>query len=274
MTVNLNRDTTLCMSLSARPSPFGTRFHNFLFQHYKINFIYKAFSTTDLKAALGGMRALGIRGSAVSMPFKEQCIEYLDEVDASAKQIGAVNTIVNTKGHLKGYNTDHLAVTELLKTNSVDMGSDFILYGSGGMAKAVLSALNGLNFKNGTIVSRNEKTGREVAATFGLKWTPRVEASARLLINASPVGMLGGPDSESSPFASDAAEQADLIFDVVAMPPRTPLIKLAEALGKRTISGAEVIELQAAEQFYLYTGIRPEREIVTQASAFALRGGS
>jgi shikimate dehydrogenase len=269
MNVNLNRDTTLCISLSARPSHFGTRFHNFLFQHYNLNFIYKAFSTTDLKAALGGIRALGIRGSAISMPFKEQCIPLLDEVEPFAAQIGAVNTIVNQEGRLKGYNTDYLAVRELLKAGSVPASSTFLLYGSGGMAKAVLSALKGLNFQSGTLVSRNERTGRSLAEMFSLKWAAQVDNSAELLINASPVGMLGGPESENSPFSREMVLRANLIFDVVAMPPRTPLIQLAEHEGKQTICGADVIELQAAEQFFLYTGIRPDKGLVRKAAAFA-----
>ena len=103
------------MSLAARPGNFGTRFHNFLYRELGLNFIYKAFTTRDICSAIGGIRALGIRGCAISMPFKEACIEYLDELDASAKGIMSVNTIVNTDGHLKAYNTDYTAVSKLLR---------------------------------------------------------------------------------------------------------------------------------------------------------------
>jgi shikimate dehydrogenase len=93
MNLSLNKDTQLCMSLSGRPGNFGTRFHNFLYQELKLNFIYKAFTTSDLKSAIGGIRALGIRGCAVSMPFKEACIPFLDAIDPSAQGIQSVNTI-------------------------------------------------------------------------------------------------------------------------------------------------------------------------------------
>jgi shikimate dehydrogenase len=96
----LNKDTQLCMSLAARPGNFGTRFHNFLYRALSLNFIYKAFTTRDIGAAIGGVRALGIRGCAISMPFKETCIEYLDEMDTSAAGIRSVNTIVNNDGCL------------------------------------------------------------------------------------------------------------------------------------------------------------------------------
>src|SRR5271165_3301084 len=100
MQVHINKDTQLCMSLAGRPGNFGTRFHNFLYRELGLNFIYKAFTTRDIGSAIGGLRALGIRGCAISMPFKEACIQYLDELDASAKGIMSVNTIVNTDGYL------------------------------------------------------------------------------------------------------------------------------------------------------------------------------
>ena len=140
MELQLNKDTQLCMSLAARPGNFGTRFHNFLYQELGLNFIYKAFTTLDLAAALGEIRALGIRGCAISMPFKEACIEYLNDLDPSAKGIMSVNTIVNTDGYLKAYNTDYTAVSELVGSSGIPAETDFALRGSGGMAKAVACA--------------------------------------------------------------------------------------------------------------------------------------
>src|SRR3954447_20172189 len=91
----LNKDTRLCISLAARPSNIGTRFHNHLYDELGLDFIYKAFTTTDIAAAIGGVRALGIRGCSVSMPFKEDVLELVDVVKPSARAIHSVNTIVN-----------------------------------------------------------------------------------------------------------------------------------------------------------------------------------
>ena len=121
----ISRDTTLCMSLSARPSNFGTRFHNRLYERLGLDYIYKAFTTTDLPAAIGGIRALGIRGCAISMPFKEAVIPLLDHLAASARAIVAVNTVVNDHGVLTGHNTDHVAVAALL--GRVTPGTRFAL---------------------------------------------------------------------------------------------------------------------------------------------------
>jgi shikimate dehydrogenase len=76
--LSIGRETTLCMSLSARPGQFGSRFHNHLYAALSLDYVYKAFTTQDLPAAIAGIRALGIRGCGVSMPFKEACIPWLD----------------------------------------------------------------------------------------------------------------------------------------------------------------------------------------------------
>ena len=103
----LNKDTTLCISLAARPSNIGTRFHNYLYDQLGIDFIYKAFTTTDIAAAIGGVRALGIRGCSVSMPFKEDVLRLVDEIEQSALAIQSVKTIVNDDGVLTASNTDY-----------------------------------------------------------------------------------------------------------------------------------------------------------------------
>ena len=170
MQLHINKDTQLCISLAARPGNFGTRFHNFLFRELGLNFIYKAFTTRDIGSAIRGVRALGIRGCAISMPFKEACIEYLDELDRSAKRIMSVNTIVNTDGYLKAYNTDYTAVSKLIRSSGIPSSAGFALLGSGGMAKAVACALRDAGFSNGLIVARNEATGPALAHQYGFRW--------------------------------------------------------------------------------------------------------
>ena len=141
----LNKDTTLCISLSARPSNIGTRFHNYLYDALDLDYVYKAFAPTDLAQAIAGVRGLGIRGCAVSMPYKEQVIALVDELDESARAIDSVNTIVNTDGRLVAYNTDYLAIVRLLRSHEVATGS-VLVRGSGGMAKAVVAALRDTGF--------------------------------------------------------------------------------------------------------------------------------
>lgn len=274
MTRQITKDTTLCMSLAARPSNFGTRFHNYLYKALGLDYLYKAFTTTDLPAAIGGVRALGVRGCAISMPFKETVIPLVDELDESARAIESVNTIVNTSGRLRAYNTDYIAIGKLLRERRVPPEVSFALRGSGGMAKAVACALKDAGFRNGVIVARNEASGKSLAGLYGFSWCAEMGSStADLLINVTPIGMAGGPDQETLAFDDAAIGAARMVFDVVALPPETPLICAAHRHGKPVITGAEVFAIQAVEQFVLYTGVRPDDELFQRAAAFARKPG-
>ncbi|WP_044469994.1 shikimate 5-dehydrogenase [Mannheimia massilioguelmaensis] len=266
----INKETKLCMSLAARPSNRGTRFHNYLYEKLNLNFIYKAFTTTDIEHAIKGVRALGIRGCAISMPFKESCIPFIDELSESAKSIESVNTIVNNDGYLKAYNTDYIAIEKLIQKYQLSPQSTVILRGSGGMAKAVVAAFKNAGFKQVKILARNTTTGKYLADLYGYEHIQNLHAQqADILINVTPIGMAGGKEASDLAFPEAMIEQAKTIFDVVAMPELTPFIQLAKAKGKQTISGAEVAVLQALEQFELYTGIRPSEQLVAEAGAFS-----
>lgn len=264
----LNKDTRLCISLAARPGNFGTRFHNHLYDALKLNYVYKAFSTTDLPAAIGGVRALGIRGCAISMPFKEAVIPLLDELDDSARAIESVNTIVNDDGYLRAYNTDYLAIQQLVARHLLEPTSSLVVRGSGGMAKAVASAFRDAGFTQGLIVARNEEAGRKLAENCGWTWQKEPTA-ADILVNVTPMGMSGGQDASALAFAPELIAQAKTVFDVVALPPETPLILEARRQNKGVITGLDVIALQALEQFVLYTGVIPSDEQVRAAVEYA-----
>lgn len=267
----LNKDMTLCISLAARPSNIGTRFHNYLYDALGLNYVYKAFAPVDLAQAVAGIRGLGIRGAAVSMPYKEDVITMVDVMDASAAAIDSVNTIVNDAGVLTAYNTDYLAVARLLAAHRIPAGATVLLRGSGGMAKAVAAALRDAGLTGVWIVARNEAAGRALAGLYGFAWRPAVAGlAADLLINATPLGMAGADEAAQS-FADATVRAAHVVFDVVAQPAETPLIRAARAAGKQVITGAEVIALQAEEQFVLYTGVRPSPELVREASEFSRR---
>ncbi|HEY5880485.1 MAG TPA: shikimate 5-dehydrogenase [Nakamurella sp.] len=270
-TDTLNKSTALCVSLAARPSNIGTRFHNHLYDELGLDFVYKAFAPTDIVAAVAGIRGLGIRGAGVSMPYKADVMPLIDELDASATAIQSVNTIVNTDGHLTGYNTDYIAVRSVLAGHEVPTDLDFLLLGSGGMAKAIVAALRDAGFGSGTIVApQSVDAGRALADQYGYRFAAELgDLAAPLLINATPIGMTGGPAENDLSFERDLVEQAQVVFDVVAFPSKTPLISLATDLGKPTISGAEIIALQAAEQFVLYTGVRPSDDQLRRAAEFS-----
>ncbi|MDX1870659.1 shikimate 5-dehydrogenase [Mycolicibacterium sp. 120266] len=266
----LNKDTRLCISLAARPSNIGTRFHNYLYEQLGLDFIYKAFTTTDITAAIGGVRALGIRGCSVSMPFKRDVLALVDEVEPSALGIESVNTIVNDDGHLRASNTDYLAVQQLIRSNGLNPGDAVVIRGSGGMASAVAAAFQDSGFGSGVIVARNADTGRALAERLGYEYAPEVGSlRAPILVNVTPIGMSGGPEERQQAFDDAAIANASVVFDVVALPSETPLITAARTAGITVITGAEVIALQAAEQFERYTGVRPTPDQIAAASAIS-----
>lgn len=265
----LNKDMAVCISLAGRPSNIGTRFHNYLYDEIGLNFIYKAFTTDDIVGAITGVRALGIRGCSVSMPFKEDVIALVDEVESSAAAIDSVNTIVNEDGRLIASNTDVEAVAALIDRHGLNPELSVVVQGAGGMAKAVVAAFRAAGFTDLTVVARNAVTGTALAEKYGFDYAAAApQAGAGILVNVTPLGMRG-PDADTQSFADEAIAGSEVVFDVVAFPAETPLIVAARAAGKKVVTGAEVIALQAAVQFEKYTGVAVTDDQVTRASEFS-----
>lgn len=266
----ITKDTRLCLSLSGRPGNTGTRFHNYLYDALGLDYVYKAFTTDNITAAVAGIRGLQVRGAAVSMPWKQDVIALVDEMDPSAAVIESVNTIVNTDGHLKAYNTDYLAICQLLDRHGVDRGLAVAVLGSGGMAKATVAALRDQGFTTVTVVARNEATGSALAAKYGVDWVASLgDLRPGMVVNCTPVGMEGGPEAADVPVSDEVLQAASVVFDVVPRPTITPMLRRAGELGKECINGADVMAIQALEQFVLYTGVRPGDELVARATVFS-----
>ncbi|MFT3663020.1 MAG: shikimate 5-dehydrogenase [Gordonia sp. (in: high G+C Gram-positive bacteria)] len=268
----LDSATVLCVSLAARPSNIGTRFHNFLYNALGLNYVYKAFAPADIAAAVAGIRGLPIRGAAVSMPYKEAVIDLVDVLEPSAAAIESVNTIVNEDGVLHAYNTDYQAVADLLAESGFDRAWRVAVAGSGGMAKAVVAVLRDAGFGDVTVVARNTVTGTDLAGRYGFAHRTHLNDDDRydLLVNATPIGMAGGVSGGAElPFPAATVDAARAGLDVVAFPSDTPLVQRFQAAGKPVISGDAVIAGQAAAQFALYTGVTPSPELVREASEYS-----
>jgi len=172
---DITKDTRLCISLSARPTNIGTRFHNHLYEVLDLDFVYKAFTTDDITAAIAGVRGLGIRGCSVSMPWKEDVIALVDEMTPSADAIHSVNTIVNDDGRLVAYNTDFIAIE-----NERRPGQEYS-YLTGWGQSAVLCLLDAS--------WGDEPTGLPVFASGGVR-TP-LDVVRSLALGARAVGVSG-----------------------------------------------------------------------------------
>ncbi|MDB6110064.1 MAG: Shikimate dehydrogenase substrate binding domain protein [Pedosphaera sp.] len=261
----------MCMSLSTRPGNFGTRLHNFLYARLDLDFFYKSFTTDNLRNAVEGISALGIRGCAISMPFKEEVMPLLDRIEPSAARIDAVNTIVNDSGVLTGLNTDYVAIQRVFVERSIPLDARVCVAGSGGMAKAIVSALDDSGYRRVTILARNESTGQPLAQNYGYAWRKTLdgEGDFKVLVNASPVGM--APEADQCPFPLERIVQARYVVDAVANPVRTRLIETAAQHSKVTVNGFEITVIQSIEQFRLYTGVTPSAEDVRAATEYVLK---
>lgn len=252
----IDRETRCCISIAARPSNFGTTLHNAAYDALGLNFVYKAFAVRDLAGAIAGVRALGIRGCSVSMPFKEAALAHLDALDPAAARVGAVNTIVNDEGRLTGYNTDVAGAAAALDLLAVGPADEVLLLGAGGAARAILFALRARGVRSIRLAARRPEQAAESLRMVGecevIPWAAREAERPTLLVNATSIGMV--PEHDAMPVGSAPLAAARAVMDVVASPLESALVTRAREAGKATAPGHVMSLHQAAAQFTLYTG--------------------
>jgi shikimate dehydrogenase len=230
----------------------GPYLFNPLFTAYGLGYHYTWFEHPDLGEIMTTARHLDCKGLSVTIPFKQDVIPFLDEIDEhAATQIGAVNTVVFSCGTARGYNTDWIGVRKPLAGLK---GSKAVLLGAGGAAAGAAFALTDLDM-DVTILNRTPEKAHVLAERFGCKWGG-LEDFDRLkpdvVVNSTPLGMKPG---DMSPLRDDQLHAGMTIFDLVYTPPVTPLIEAARRAGCMTITGTEMFIGQAKEQFYLFFGI-------------------
>lgn len=239
--------------------------HNAAFEAKGINAVYLAFEVSDLEGCLSGVRSMEIKGLSVTIPFKEDVIPFLDEVDPLAKGIGAVNTIVNDNGSLKGYNTDAMGALLALKERISLPGKRVCIIGAGGAARAIGYILKDREMEV-TIANRSQARGVSLAQTLGCRFVDLkdlAKAGYDVLINTTPVGM--SPDIEGCPVTEDALREGMVVMDIIYNPFKTKLLAMAEARGCLIINGLPMFIHQGAEQFRLWTGVNAPADVMNDA---------
>jgi shikimate dehydrogenase len=235
--------------------------HNEAFRVKSLPYTYVSFEPSGAKEAIDAMRALGLRGLGVTMPFKEQVIPFLDTLDSIAAEIGAVNTIINDNGKLTGYNTDGYGAITALKEVTDPMGKRVVILGAGGGAKTIVWALKPYT-KDIVLFNRDEHRGKETAERFGIKFGGNIEKVDRslgydILINCTSIGF----KSKETILTRDRIIPGALVFDAVFIPIKTALIEEASSIGCVCVSGTRMLMHQACKQFELYTNTAAPVEI-------------
>ncbi len=240
--------------------------HNAAFRELRLNAVYVAFPVTDLAQAVAGLRGLNIHGVSVTIPFKEEIIPFLDEVDPQAARMGAVNTVVNRDSRLVGYNTDWLGAVAALKEKTAIRNRHFLVLGAGGASRAIVFGL----LEEGGHVSLTDidpHRAATLAGEFGVEaLSPEAleRCPAEVLVNATPVGM--EPQVDDIPLDPELLSRFDLVMDIVYRPLRTRLLREAEARGCRIIDGLQMLIHQGAAQFELWTGRKAPVEVMARAA--------
>ena len=244
---------------------------NQAFSAINYNAVFLAFKVIDPGSAIEAIKTLNIRGVSVTLPLKIAVMKYLDEIDETATKIGAVNTIVNRKGILTGYNTDCEASLEALRTQTTIYDKSIAIIGAGGAARSIGFGLVTAGGRV-TILNRSRKTGEQLASDLKTEFLPLNEWEPNcydILINATPIGMF--PETDASPIPEKDLLKNRVVMDIVYNPLKTRLLREAEAKKCRTISGVSMFVFQGAYQFELWTGNKAPVDMMENAVLQALK---
>ena len=252
--------------------------HNAAFKELGLNIVYVAFpvKTDKLEDAIKGAKSLGLLGLNVTMPHKHAVMQYLDETDSTAKTLGAVNTILNERGKLFGYNTDGKGAMIALQENCVDSEEKMLLVGAGGAAKAI-AFQTAQETEELVILNRTEEKAKQLAnlinKTFGTKVKGKILSAevlkeeletTNVLVNATSVGM--SPDADASPVPADLLHSGLCVMDIVYNPLETKLLKDAKAVGAKVVSGLEMLLYQGAVAFEIWTNCPAPVDVMKKAA--------
>ncbi|MCJ7656189.1 MAG: shikimate dehydrogenase [Candidatus Atribacteria bacterium] len=255
--------------------------HNQIILKHSLNFCYLPFQVAEsnLGKAIQGIKALNIRGVNITFPYKEKVIKLLDEVEESARRIGAVNTIVNNKGILVGYNTDVIGFKKSLQEDGkfTIKGEKAIILGAGGAARAVVCALLEEGVEEIYIFNRTldkaEKIKQDFSSFFpksSIYVFPLEEENlkdkierAHLLVNATSLGI--PPQIDKTPLPDEKLFHPNLlVYDLIYHPAKTLFLRQAETAGAKIINGLPMLVYQGMESFYLWTDFKPEGKEVLE----------
>ena len=198
------------------------------------------------------------KGINVTIPYKKDVIPYLDEMDESAKAIGAVNTIINVDGKLKGYNTDFGGFLYMVKAHNVHMeGKKVLIIGNGGACAAVKAVCKHENAKDIVIVSRSANRG---AIGYDEMYTSHLDAD--IVVNTSPVGMF--PNIANAPIDVSWFHKLECVLDVVYNPILTRLCFEAQEADIKRVIGLEMLIAQAKYTFEIFENMSFDDSIIDE----------
>lgn len=233
--------------------------------------------------AINGLKAFKMRGINCTIPHKIEVMKYLDEISHSAQLIGAVNMIVNDNGRLFGENTDGKGFMMSLESNGVDVkGKKVVVFGAGGAARAICVEMGLAGAADITIVNRAQDRPLGDALMAILRENTKTQvryidwegyysipAGTDIVVNATSVGLYPNVD-EMPKIDLDSITPQMFVQDVIPNPTETALIKEMRRRGIPCATGAGMLINQAAINIEMWTGRKPDKEVMYKALEEAL----
>ena len=244
-----------------------------------LDYVYTAFPVhrVALASAVCGLRDAGVVGFNVTIPFKTEIMPLLDALSEDAQRIRAVNTVViASDGTMTGHNTDVTGFLAGFAAHGIALaGKRVVLIGAGGAARAALWGLLRSGVSSVCIGVRNLAKGKALCTDFAADGTLAVYCfddphfrdvlcTADIVVQTTPIGM--SPQTDAMPPVDPAAiSPSAAVYDLIYTPAETAFLRVAAAHGCTTINGETMLVMQGAEAFYLWTGVRPNTDLMQRA---------
>ena len=248
--------------------------HNAAFRSLNLDCTYIAYRIPkgELIAGVEALKTIKIAGFNVTIPHKIEMIKYLDVLDENCTLIGAVNTVSNDNGILKGYNTDMHGFLEPIKKRNLEIkGSRVLLVGAGGAARAIVAGLVKEKADKITIANRTQKNANELAEftkkiggkvdVISLQEIDKLISEHKFIINSSSVGLR----NEHSLIPTSNIDRNSIVYDVIYSPINTDLVKKSKENGATIIYGYEMLLAQAAKAFEIWHKTEAPYDVMKKA---------
>ncbi|RQD78535.1 MAG: shikimate dehydrogenase [Halanaerobium sp. MSAO_Bac5] len=263
--------------------------HNTGFRDLDINALYLMLECKEkeyLEDYIQSLKNLNFGGWNVTIPYKEAIIPYLNGFSSLARDAGAVNTVLNRRGRLTGYNTDVIGFQrQIEEAGFVVKDKKAVVIGAGGAARAVIAALIQLNLAEVTIVNRSKANAEELVEIFkekesktefsavALKESEYKELlkGADLIVNTTPVGMYSDKSQKKLVINPEYLNENQFVVDLIYNPLKTELLKEAEKKGAQIGNGLPTLIYQAEAAFKLWTKEMPKKRKWKEIAEKAVR---
>lgn len=248
--------------------------HSLIFRELNLDNFYHLFEVKkeNLRDCILGLKALGIRGVNVTIPYKVQAMDFLDVISDEARSIGAINTIHFKDDKAWGYNTDYYGFGMTLKRYDIDVeGKSAVILGSGGASKAVVQYLVDNHIGEITIASRNPLKIKDEFKNIGLTSYDNISSMTYkdIIINCTPCGMY--PNTKDTPLKKEEIAKFRTAVDLIYNPQETVFLRYAKENGIKAVNGLNMLVGQAVKSEELWNGLNIRNEAVDKIYDEVLR---